>query len=256
MPYCKYVVSILLSTTLTISAIDLNDTQTIIEEASQATKELQADFETIINEPEVIEEERKEVEKETLVTPKEVITVQEIEKDKMATTLVENNQTTINSTVESNITVQKPTLVINNESNETKPITETLDDNKSLIERNTTIESNITTEKPTPIINNESNETKPITETLDDDDEIEGSAEQGLIIFKTHIKEYCGMKGDEFAKHYTQEDWDDIYDDKEFKKVLIEICPKMKNRYQDEWTPHLYQFSLKYASDSDEIPDC
>ncbi len=211
MPYCKYVVSILLATTITISAIDLNDTQTIIEEASQATKTLQADFETIINEPEVLEEERKEVE--------------------------------------------KPNPIINNESNETSPITETLDENKSLLESNITIESNITAEKPTPVINNESNETTPITETLDDD-EIEGSAEQGLIIFKTHIKEYCEMRGDEFAKHYTQEDWDDIYDDKEFKKVLIEICPKMKDRYQDKWTPHLYQFSLKYASDSDEIPDC
>ena len=242
MPYCKYIVSALITTTITISAIDLNDTQTIIEEASQATKTLRADFETIINEPEISEEERKKTEKETLTT-----------------NTLDDNKTLLksNTTIENNVTVEdKPTPVINNEGNKTI----TLDENKTLPKSNTTIENNVTVEKkPAPVINNESNEsnkTTPITETLDDEDEIEGSAEQGLIIFKTHIKEYCEMKGDEFAKHYTQEDWDDIYDDKEFKKVLIEICPKMKGRYQDKWTPHLYQFSLKYASDSDEIPDC
>jgi hypothetical protein len=83
-----------------------------------------------------------------------------------------------------------------------------------------------------------------------------GSAPAGLIIYKTQIKPYCEMRGNKFAKQYTQEDWEDIYHDEEFKMELLEACPKMKERYEDKWTPDLYQFALEYASDSDSIPEC
>jgi hypothetical protein len=88
------------------------------------------------------------------------------------------------------------------------------------------------------------------------EEEIEGSFTKGLVIFKTRLKGPCKMIGEEFAKNYTQEDWEDIFDSKEFEKVVIEICPKMEGKYQERWTPHLFQFSLEYASDSDNIPEC
>jgi hypothetical protein len=83
-----------------------------------------------------------------------------------------------------------------------------------------------------------------------------GTSAEGLLIFKTRIKPYCTINGDKFAKQYMQEDWDDIYHDKEFKKEVIKACPKIEKRYKDKWTPHLYQFSIEYASDSDAIPEC
>jgi len=82
------------------------------------------------------------------------------------------------------------------------------------------------------------------------------SAAAGLIIYKTQIKPYCEMTGNKFAKQYTQEDWEDIYHDEEFKMELLKACPKMKERYEDKWTPDLYQFAVEYASDSDAIPEC
>jgi len=83
-----------------------------------------------------------------------------------------------------------------------------------------------------------------------------GTSSAGLIIYKTRIKPYCEMTGDKFAKQYTQEDWEDIYHDEEFKMELLKACPKLKEKYEDKWTPDLYQFSVEYASDSDAIPEC
>lgn len=97
---------------------------------------------------------------------------------------------------------------------------------------------------------NESNQT-----TIIKDDKL-GTSNIGLIIFKTQIKPYCKMGGEKFAKQYMQEDWEEIYDDKEFKMELIKACPNMKERYQEKWTDDLYQFALEYASDSDAIPEC
>jgi len=93
-------------------------------------------------------------------------------------------------------------------------------------------------------------------DTEEEEEEIEGSTTKGLVIFKTRLKVPCKMNGEEFAKNYTQEDWEDIYDSKEFEKVVVEICPKMEGRYKERWTPHLFQFSVDYASDSDNIPEC
>ena len=181
--------TLLLFTSISLFAIDMNETSEIIEEATKATKAIQDDFETLINKPE------KGSKKESIVKDENItqaIVAEEI------ITVIESNETLIT-------TQETP----NNELN-------------------------ITTEE----------------------DEEEGSITRGLIIFKTNLKVPCDMTGEEFAKNYTQEDWDDIYENKEFEKIVTEICPKIEGHYQEEWTPHLYQFSLKYASDSDEIPEC
>lgn len=83
-----------------------------------------------------------------------------------------------------------------------------------------------------------------------------GTSVQGLIIYKTKIKPYCEMSGDKFSKQYMQEDWEDIYHEKEFKMEVLKVCPHVEDSYKDKWTPHLYQFAIEYASDSDAIPEC
>ena len=124
----------------------------------------------------------------------------------------------------------------------------TVDTNSSQISRNKVIK------------NIDKNETLELNTTTPADNSSNdanlGTSAQGLIIFKTKIKPYCKINGDKFAKQYMQEDWDDIYHDKDFKIEIIKACPKMETRYKDEWTPHLYQFTLEYASDSDAIPEC
>ncbi len=189
--------AILFCSTLSLSAVDMNNTVEIIEKASEATEELKEDFLQLIDTKEpIINQENTSMPIDTTITPQEVIIVEENNSSKQ-------------------------------ESNTSTPI-----------ETNTTVEQNQTVIEESSI------------------EEEEGSFKQGMIIFKSNFKEVCKMTGDEFAKNYTQEDWDGIYDDNEFEKVVYEICPDMKGKYDKKWTNHLYQFSLKYASDSDEIPEC
>jgi len=160
--------------TLPLSAVDLNETTVIINEADRATQALQEEFQSLINET---------------PTPQKANPVEVVP----------------SITIDKNGEINRSTLTDNNASN-----------------------SDLGT----------------------------GSAAAGLIIYKTQIKPYCKMTGDKFAKQYTQEDWEDIYHDEEFKIELLKACPKLKERYEDKWTPDLYQFAVEYASDSDAIPEC
>jgi len=191
-----FIFSLLLSTS--IFAMDLNKTIVIINEATQATKILQDDFNTLINEES---------------TPNKVEVVEANNSLININKLIDINNTKNPYSKESNESILLNGLSINLEQNNT-------------ISENACIDSNL------------------------------GTSAEGLIIFKTKIKPYCKINGDKFAKQYIQEDWDDIYHDKEFKMEIIKACPKMETRYRDEWTPHLYQFTLEYASDSDAIPEC
>jgi len=154
---------------ISLYAMDLNETTSIIEEATKATQDLQNKFQALIDEPS---------------TPSKRETIEVV-----------------------------ASITINNEGNVT------------IVDKNSS--------------NGE-----------------EGTSSAGLIIYKTQIKPYCEMKGDKFAKQYTQEDWADIYHEEEFKIEILKVCPKMRERYEDKWTPDLYQFTLEYASDSDAIPEC
>ena len=163
-------------------SMDLNETTSIVEEASKATQSLQDEFKALIDEPS---------------TPTKVEALEVI-----------------------------PSITINKAG-----------------EINTTTLSECDEENSTLTDNNCSHITL-------------GTSAAGLIIYKTQIKPYCEMSGDKFAKQYTQEDWEDIYHDEEFKMELLKACPKIKERYKEKWTAELYQFSVEYASDSDAIPEC
>ena len=274
----------LLLVTLSLSAIDLDEATAIIEEASKATEGLQNKFDILSEDNATTEKTVVPVEEitkvETTATvvnpveviPQEVIEVTEVNKTVKETVVVtEVNETIKDIPAPIQVAETLPTI----EEIVEKPIEVlTKDDNSTTITKPEPIvvETTIVTEEiMAPIVPSEINVSQEITEvvkivetekttennvTEEEPEEVEGSVMKGLVIFKTRLKGPCGMTGEEFAKNYSQEDWDDIYDTKEFEKVVIEICPKMEGRYQDRWTADLYQFSLKYASDSDEIPEC
>jgi hypothetical protein len=235
--------------------MDLNKTITIINEASEATEVLQNEFYILVNEVETpIKEEIHEI---NTSTPQLITT----------SPLMETN-----NTVETNNTIPLKTEEIF-EINESIAFNNTTIINTEKFERNESIELNstITTSElnmSKKLSCNENNSTVVINGlsiNLDANNSVIdngctdanlGTSARGLIIFKTRIKPYCNISGETFAKQYMQEDWDDIYHEKELKMEVIKACPKVKKRYKDKWTPHLYQFSLEYASDSDAIPEC
>ena len=238
-----------------ISAMDLNETTGIINEATQATQTLQNEFTTLVNEVEIpMKKETVQLDNNHSLLPIiETMPILELNEsiEKNITTLImveevfEHNNTflpKINEKIEINSTI----------------MIEELNSSKKLSCKETNV-SNISIQA------NELNTTTNIDDLIDLNnsvpdngctDTVQGTSIRGLIIFKTRIKPYCEINGDKFAKQYMQEDWDDIYHEKEFKMEVLKACPKIEKRYKDKWTPHLYQFTLEYASDSDAIPDC
>ena len=241
----------LLLFTFPLLAIDINETTEIIEEASEATQTLQEDFSALIEEGTVPSVTINSIEtstpSENNVTAQEVLIVEEL-----------------NSSMETPMATE---LNISEASEPTKVLTPLEETNRSniipiqapIISQQENIIPNLTIDKSietTIELNTTKIDSKDIntSNTLHEDEE--GVYTRGMVIFKTKFKAVCKMTGEEFAKNYTQEDWDDIYDNNEFEKVVYELCPAMKGKYEKKWTKDLYQFSLKYASDSDEIPEC
>jgi len=224
--------------TLSLNANDLNATTTIIENATKATTQLQTQFSelmkdeksqkenmTVIKDENLSSSPTTELTEESVIEgPKEVIIEENITKETLPTEITEVNQTEIT----------------------TLSIEETITSDANISSQVSTVQDELV----------ETIETNSSEPTEEENEESEGSFTKGMIIFKTKIKANCEMTGDEFAKHYSQEDWDDIYDGNEFKNIVLKICPKMEGKYDDKWTDDLYQFSLKYANDSDEIPEC
>ena len=248
--------TIIFYSTISLSAIDMNSTAKIIEEATKATKGLQEDFSQLI--------EPKEANSTTMENNN--ITLQKIIiKDTVEDEVIEENITIEKSIVieDSNRTIQEEQIITKDRIEEPKELTieeinETIQERLEKVPQ--TSDNNITISKSNITTSTEINSTAEENQTVElesiTEDEEELSSKKGMVIFKTKFKAVCKMTGDEFAKNYTQEDWDDIYDNDEFEKVVYEICPEMKGRYDKKWTKDLYHFSLKYASDSDEIPEC
>ncbi len=251
------VCAIIFCSTLSLYAIDINNTKETIEEAMKATEGLQKKISKIIEENNRTKIEQN-ISTEKLIVIKENIEDTKIEENitiEKSVVIEEQNKTMQNPKKITALTDTNKTLPNRLKENLSKPIIEnnSIDNNTSTKDTNNTllIENNSTVEKNSTIENNHT-----IAVQNNTIEEEKGSFRKGRTIFKTKLKDVCKMTGDEFAKNYTQEDWDDIYDNNEFEKVVYEICPAMKGKYNKEWTKDLYQFSLKYASDSDEIPEC
>jgi len=77
---------------------------------------------------------------------------------------------------------------------------------------------------------------------------------KGEKLFTKKLQKYCEMSSGEFAFTYSQNEWEEIAEAGKFNDITIEICPRLKNRYKEKWTPTLYQFAYMFASDSGNVP--
>jgi hypothetical protein len=219
---------LLLLQNTSVSAMDLNETIVIISDATEATQVLQEEFNTLVDEVE---------------SPKKIETLEVNSSQVQVVELMPILE--INETLEVNNSIIK--------------FNEAIDINSSIITELNSSKTSSCKENNQSVIINGLQINLDGNNTVSDNgctDANLGTSDEGLIIFKTRIKPYCEISGEKFAKQYMQEDWDDIYHDKEFKMEVLKACPNIEERYRDKWTPHLYQFTLEYASDSDAIPEC
>jgi len=83
-----------------------------------------------------------------------------------------------------------------------------------------------------------------------------GNAKKGQKIFKKKFRKYCRFSGVKFARNHTQDEWEEIWEDGDFKKEAKKICPRLKvQRIKKSWWKDVYEFSYKYASDG-VVPKC
>ena len=82
-----------------------------------------------------------------------------------------------------------------------------------------------------------------------------GDAEKGRQIFLSEIKNKCSMNGQRFAASHTQSEWKELYERGEITKEVNTMCQqKVLNEHTE--TVDLYAFTVKFASDSGEMPSC
>ena len=77
---------------------------------------------------------------------------------------------------------------------------------------------------------------------------------KGEKLFTKKLQKYCEMSSGKFAFTYSQDEWEEIAEAGKFDDIILEICPKLKDKYNEKWTPTLYQFAYMYASDSGNVP--
>ncbi len=82
------------------------------------------------------------------------------------------------------------------------------------------------------------------------------SEKKGQKLFKKKFRKKCKFSGVRFARHHTQGEWEEIYDDGKFAKEAKRICPRLKlKKIKASWWKHIYDFSYLYAKDG-KIPKC
>jgi len=82
------------------------------------------------------------------------------------------------------------------------------------------------------------------------------SVKKGQKIFKKKFRKKCRFSGVRFARHHTQNEWENIYDDGEFEKEAKRICPRLDlKKIKSSWWKNVYEFSYMYASDG-KVPKC
>ena len=80
---------------------------------------------------------------------------------------------------------------------------------------------------------------------------------KGQKLFKKKLRKACRFSGVKFARHHTQDEWEDIYDAGKFPEETKKICPRLKlNKIKKNWWPHIYDFTHEYAKGSAHVPHC
>ena len=82
------------------------------------------------------------------------------------------------------------------------------------------------------------------------------NAKKGQKIFKKKFRKKCGFSGVRFARHHTQAEWEELWDEGKFQEEAKRICPRLKlKKIKKKWWKHVYDFSYKYAKDG-VVPKC
>jgi len=209
--------------TIQNQAIDLNESSKIMEQASQATIEIQGEIETVIKQD------------ESMIIDEPIITEQPIIINEENSTFLENNLT--------------------KDENQTLPLTLDVEENSSIpsptIESVLDIEENLTAE-----VNNTTEETNATTLNKETFDMSRGSLEKGEEIYKKRLKKICDTTKAELSEHYSQDEWEAFASEGKFENAIFEICPQIEPSYNKDWSEDLYQFYYQNARDSEEIPEC
>jgi hypothetical protein len=85
---------------------------------------------------------------------------------------------------------------------------------------------------------------------------VSADAQKGQKLFKKKFRKKCGFSGVRFARNHTQHEWETIYSSGKFQNEAKNICPRLKlDKIKPSWWKHVYDFSVKYASDG-MVPKC
>mgnify|MGYP001817309948 FL=1 len=83
------------------------------------------------------------------------------------------------------------------------------------------------------------------------------SVAKGQKIFKKKMRKYCGFSGVRFARMHTQDEWEELWDDGEFKEETKKLCPKLPlKKIKKSWWEHIYEFTYEYGAGGSHVPKC
>lgn len=224
-----------------IYATDINNTEAILTQASEATQPIQAKFNSILEENGT---------QETVIVEKKII------KEPISETVIQNQSIQEAPILQESITEN------HSDENRTNPeITPDVEEQNNTVvttaKSNQTIqEENNTTTVEEPLMptrsTQENNETE-CTTTLNITD---GNSEQGKKIFIKNFKQQCDTTAYKFAENYAQEEWEEIAESGKFQETIFKLCPNITESYKERWSSHLYQFFYEHANDTENIPEC
>ncbi|WP_373031508.1 hypothetical protein [Sulfurovum sp.] len=83
------------------------------------------------------------------------------------------------------------------------------------------------------------------------------SVAKGQKIYKKKMRKYCGFSGVRFAREHTQDEWEEIYEDGEFKAETKRLCPKLNiKKIKKSWWDSVYEFTYEYGTGGSHVPKC
>jgi|GEM_PF-1344628 len=234
---------------ISVYATDLNNTEAILTQASEATQPIQAELDAILKEEH---------------PPKEVISKVPVPKETLAveTNITAETPTTETPTIEETATVESPIIeksVVDKSIIENQPNESNISIQEKTVEQNETIQKEINTTTITE--NNISLATSPTQEDNESEKKekvslTKGNSLKGKHIFIQYLKETCNTTAYKFAGNYAQEEWEEIAESGKFKETIFKLCPSIKETYKESWSSNLYQFFYEHANDSENIPEC
>ena len=131
---------------------------------------------------------------------------------------------------------------------------ETIAEEISLELNSTIIDNNLSNEINISVIKIESIEKSlPIKKSFSKQKNFnmtKGDSKKGKNIFIKNLKKVCQSSSYKFSTSYSQDEWEEIAEAGRFREVVFKLCINIREVYQDNWSPDLYQFAYEHANDS------